>query len=68
MNRRSIITPVLPKSSIVNDASLGNEGNTHPDPKDPTWEPWVKWVEIQQQFDSLMTAVKGAQNTLQKPP
>ena len=49
------------KSGVVSDVPLGNEGNTNPDPEAPTWESWVKWVEMQQQ---LMVAVKGTQNAL----
>ena len=56
------------KSGMVNDVLLGNEGNTKPDPEDPSRETCTKWVEVQQQFDSSMEAVKVAQNALQKPP
>ena len=47
---------------------MGNEGNTDPDPEAPPWEHWANWNEMQQQFDSLMAAVKGAQKAPQKPP
>ena len=30
------------KPGIVNEVPLGNEGNTNPDPKAPSWEPWAK--------------------------
>ena len=40
------------KSGIVYDVSSCNEENTNPDPETPTWEPWAKWFEMQQQFDS----------------
>ena len=51
------------KSGVVSDVSSGHEGNPNPDSEDPTWEPWAKWVEVQQQ---LMAAVKGTQNALKK--
>ena len=44
------------------------KGNTNPDSEASAQEPKAKWVEMQQQFDSLMAAVKGAQKALQKPP
>ena len=47
------------KSGVVSDVPFDHEGNTHPDPEAPAWEPWTKWVEMQQQ---LMAAAKGAQN------
>ena len=55
------------KAGMVSDVPMGNEGNTDPDPEPSPQEPWVKWVEMQQQFNSLMVAVKGAQNAPQKP-
>ena len=51
------------KSGVVGDVPLGHEGNTTPDPEAPTWVPWAKLVEMQQQF---MAAVKGAQNAPKK--
>ena len=56
------------KSDIISDVPLGNEGNTNPNPEVPPQEPWAKWIEMQQQFDSLMATAKGAQNTPQNPP
>ena len=48
------------KSGIVNDVLLGNDGNTNPDPEvPPLQEPWAKWIEVQQQFDSLIATAKG---------
>ena len=38
-----------------------------PDPKAPMWESWAKWVEMQQQFNSLIVAVKGAQKPCRNP-
>ena len=52
------------KSGAVSDVPLGHERNTNPDPVAPTWEPWAKWVEMQQQS---MVAVKGAQNAPKNP-
>ena len=37
---------------------VGHEGNANPDPETPTWEPWAKWIEVQQQ---LMATAKGTQ-------
>ena len=56
------------KSGVVTDAPMGNEENTNPDSEATAQEPWAKWIEMQQQFDSSMAAVKGAQKALQKPP
>ena len=56
------------KSSLFSHGPADNEGNTNPDSGAPTQEPWVKWVELQQQFNSLMAAVTGVQKALQKPP
>ena len=54
-------------SGIVSDVPSCNEGTTNPDPKAPPWEPWAKWVDMQQ-FGSLMAAGKGAQTAPQKLP
>ena len=59
--------PCASKSGVVNNVLLGNEGNTNPDPEAPSWEPWAKWVEMQQ-FESLIAGVKRIQKALQKPP
>ena len=56
------------KSGVVGDACMGNEGNTNPYCTASTGEPCAKWVEMQQQLNSLKAAVKGAQKALQKPP
>ena len=53
--------------SVVSDVPSCNEGNTEPEPKAPSQEPWAKLIEMQQQFYYLMAAVKGAQNAPQKP-
>ena len=56
------------KPGIDSDGPISNEGNTNHDSKASTWEPWEKWVEMQQQFDSLLAAIKGAQKAPQKHP
>ena len=52
------------KSGVGNDVPMGNDGNANSSPEAPQ-EPCGKWMEMQQQFDSLMTTAKGAQNSLQ---
>ena len=45
----------------VSKGQSPQQGRNNHDFETPTQEPWLKWVEMQQQ---LMTAIKGAQNAL----
>ena len=47
------------KMGVLRDVPSGHEGDTNPHSEAPTWDPWAKWVEVNQQ---LMATIKGTQN------
>ena len=65
MNRKSITPRALLNQVLLVKACRTKREVANPDPEAPIWEPWSKWVQMQQQ---LMVAVKGAQNALKKTP
>ena len=47
------------KLSVVSDVPMAPEEDNNPYPEAPTWDPWAKWAEVQQQ---LMATVIGTQS------
>ena len=50
---------------VISEGQSHQNGSASHDFETPTQEPWLKWIEMQQQ---LMAAIKGTQNVPKKSP